>query len=157
MTTVEQNIEMVRKYFEAWNKNDKDLFNEVLDEFYDDYHHNEVGRAHVVDFVDMLHRALADLRFEIDDIFGDGDRVCVRLTTYGSGTEHGKLFGVPTAGKKVVYPGIHIYEMRDGLVHGHWAALDDLGLMQQIGLIPKQMGPPAGAPGGPPPGVPQPA
>src|SRR5579859_6811184 len=117
MATIEEHKETVRRYFEAWNTNDKELFTQVLDEDYDDYHHNEVGRAHVVDFVDMLHNSLADLRFEIDDIFAAGDRVCVRLTTYGNGTDHGKLFGVPTAGKTVVYPGIHIYEMRDGMIH----------------------------------------
>lgn len=44
--------------------------------------------------------------------------------------------GRPT-GRRVSVVNIHIYRMRDGLIATHSAARDDLGMMQQLGLLPE--------------------
>ena len=41
----------------------------------------------------------------------------------------------PTS-KKVSVLNIHIYRMREGLIADHSAVRDDLGMMQQLGLLP---------------------
>jgi predicted ester cyclase len=147
VATPAENKDVVRRYFGAWTGNDKQVFNETMDENFYDAHHDESGRAHVVDFVQTIHDAVADFQIDIEDIIASGNRVCVRTISRATGTQGGKLFGIPTTpGKRVAFHAIHIYEMRDGLICGHWAVEDQLGLLQQLGAVPPPSGPPAGAP-----------
>jgi hypothetical protein len=48
----------------------------------------------------------------------------------------GLLHGVPPTGKCVSVLNIHVYRLADGLIAEHRAVRDDLGLMQQLGLLP---------------------
>jgi hypothetical protein len=39
-------------------------------------------------------------------------------------------------GKSVSVPNIHLYQMKDGLIVKHVAVRDDLGMMQQLDILP---------------------
>ncbi len=84
----------------------------------------------------MLHDAFPDLRATIHDQIAEDDKVVTRKTFHG--THQGELMGIPPTGKEVAFDVIDILRIADGKLIDHWAVVDQLGLMQQIGAIPAQ-------------------
>ncbi len=92
-----------------------------------------------------LFTAFPDLRFTINGIIAEGDRVVCQATMQGTHLGDpatplpilgGLLSGVPPTGKPVAVPNIHIFRVADGKIAEHAAVRDDLGMMQQLGLVP---------------------
>lgn len=81
-----------------------------------------------------------DLRYAIEDRFGEGDRVCVRWTA--TGTHTGPFQGMPPTGRAVRITGTDVFREADGQLAEAWVISDFLGLLQQIGAIPPS--PPSG-------------
>ena len=86
--------------------------------------------------VALLHQAFPDIKYTIDDIFAETDRVCVRVTMQG--THQGDFFGIPPTGKRVLVTGTHILRIQNGKIAEHWGNNDDLEMMRQLGAIPVQ-------------------
>jgi steroid delta-isomerase-like uncharacterized protein len=84
----------------------------------------------------LLFAALPDLHMTILDQAAEGDKVWTRKLA--SGTHHGELFGVPATGKHVSWPVIDIMTVKNGQVTEHWVVADVMGLMQQLGAVPKR-------------------
>jgi predicted ester cyclase len=89
-----------------------------------------------------LYATFPDYHWEIQSLFGEGDWVALHVLQTGThlGTPELPVFGglihnVAPTGKIVSVPNIHIYQMQDGLIAKHSAVRDDLGMMQQMGLI----------------------
>ena len=80
-----------------------------------------------------LRGAFNDLSYEVQDAFGDGDRVAARVITRGTHT--GEFLGKPATGKRFEIDSMHIYRIEDGKVAEHWAKRDDLGMARQLGLF----------------------
>ena len=79
--------------------------------------------------------AFPDITFSLDDTVAEGDKVGYNWT--GSGTHQGDCMGISPTGKKITFPGsgiAHIVEGKIARVRENW---DALGLMQQLGAIPK--------------------
>lgn len=74
--------------------------------------------------------AFPDLKFTIHKIIGEGNLVAVIWSAQG--THQGDLSGLPATGKKVMFQGQTFYEVKDGMVQGHWQAIDRLGFIQQF-------------------------
>ena len=91
------------------------------------------GLAGLHDRVAMLKRGL-DPRFTIEDVIAEGDKVVVRWTN--SGTHVAEFLGVPPTGKSFTIAGIDIYRMQENKMAEHWHVIDQLSLLQQLGLIP---------------------
>ena len=70
----------------------------------------------------------------IEDLVAEGDTVVGRITAYG--THEGDLFGIPRTGKAIRVSGIAIWRVRDGKITDHWHETDQMGLMQQLGVLP---------------------
>ena len=64
------------------------------------------------------------------------DKVVVRWTA--SGTHQGSLMGIPPTGKEVAVTGVDIFRVKEGKLAELWLNWDQLGLMQQLGVIPPQ-------------------
>ena len=80
--------------------------------------------------------AFPDLHFTIDDTIAEGDKVVCRCTMRG--THRGEFMGIPATGKQVEVEGIDIAYFREGKGVEHWASYDELGMMQQLGVIPTE-------------------
>lgn len=92
-------------------------------------------------FVASFRSAFPDGRFTIEDEIAAGDRAMAR--TIFRGTHKGEFMGIPATGKTVTVSGIDIVRFGpNGKAVEHWANQDDLGMMQQLGVIP-----PSGQPG----------
>ena len=85
-----------------------------------------------------------DIRFRIEDLLVEGDRVVVRWAW--TGTHSGAFRGIAPTGRRVSTTGIVLYQLRDGKVVRNWLENDRLGILQQLGVVPQNFGP--AAPGG---------
>ena len=77
---------------------------------------------------------------EVQDIVASGDKVVARVRY--TGTNRGAFLGAPATGRSVDVQLVDIFRFGDdGLAREHWGVMDQLTMMQQLGLAPA--GPPA--------------
>jgi steroid delta-isomerase-like uncharacterized protein len=69
--------------------------------------------------VTTMHGAHPDLRFTIDELVAEADRVVVRWTLRGTNT--GPMFGRPPNGRPVELRAIVIFRIADGRLAERWA------------------------------------
>ncbi|MCA1561441.1 MAG: ester cyclase [Chloroflexi bacterium] len=136
-TTAEENKALVRRYIETWNRGD--LQGMALFWAPEMVHHTRFG-SHgyeaVINIVGEFMRAFPDLRFEIEDLVADGDRVASRMTAHG--THQDEYMGVPATGKQINCSVFGIARVADGKLVEHWGVTDELQLIEQIGLVPQE-------------------
>jgi steroid delta-isomerase-like uncharacterized protein len=84
--------------------------------------------------VQPLWQGFPDVRYEIQQMVAEGDRVATLFKA--TGTHQGAFFGVPPTGKPIEIYGITIERIVDGKLYEGWSVPDMLGLMQQIGAVP---------------------
>ena len=77
--------------------------------------------------------AFPDLKYTIEDTIAEGDYVVQRVT--GTGTMKGSFQGMPPSGKRVTWSEMHIVRFANGKVVEHWANVDQLGMLTQLGFI----------------------
>jgi steroid delta-isomerase-like uncharacterized protein len=138
MSLAQQNSRLVQRAVEeVWNGGNYD----VLDEFVasDIVIHGTTpeadihGHAGIRQFYGMLRAAFPDLHFTINDQLADGDRVATCWTA--SATHRGDFQGIPATGKSVRMSGIDIDLIVGGKVVECWPVVDELGLLQQLGVL----------------------
>lgn len=83
-------------------------------------------------------QAFPDLKMNVDLIVAEKDLVAVRWTARGTNTGSGN--GIPATGKSVTATGQATFRFVDGKIAEEWANGDTLGIMKQLGLLPKQLG-----------------
>ncbi|MBS0272252.1 MAG: nuclear transport factor 2 family protein [Proteobacteria bacterium] len=82
------------------------------------YHEGDltvVGRNKLESLIEERRGVLADLHYEIDDIFSDGEKVAVRW--------HGKSPSLQSSGHNRKYWGISIMIVRDGKIVENWESV----------------------------------
>lgn len=86
--------------------------------------------------VSAYFNAFPDLQVTIEDTIAEGDKVMTRLTWRGP--HSGELMGMPPTGKQVAFSGMESYRIADtdGKIVEIWAYSDNLGMFQQLGVIP---------------------
>jgi len=85
-------------------------------------------------FFTAFRAAFPDLHYHIDDEIAEGNMLVHRLT--GHGTMQGEFQGMPATGKHATWSEIHIGRLAGGKLAEHWANVDQLGMLQQLGLAP---------------------
>ncbi len=134
----EANKALIRRFFEeVWN--DKNL--EAIDELVaaDSVDHAlppglPQGREGAKAFTGMYLSAFPDTKMTIEDIITEGDKVVTRWRA--TGTHTGELMGIPATGKQVTVTGLDINRYSNGKIVEHWGEFDQMGMMQQLGVIP---------------------
>jgi predicted ester cyclase len=86
-------------------------------------------------FITANRAAFPDLRLTIEDQIAEGDKVVTRFTARG--THRGKLPGIAPTGKQVTTTAIIINRYTGGKIAESWINGDILGLLQQLGVIPR--------------------
>jgi predicted ester cyclase len=79
--------------------------------------------------------AFPDLRMIEADSVKEGDKVAFRWLL--SGTHLGGFMGVVATGRRVEAMGMDIVRVADGEIAEHWGEFDVMGLLRQIGVIPR--------------------
>ncbi|MGO8947697.1 MAG: ester cyclase [Ktedonobacterales bacterium] len=91
------------------------------------------GLAGFKAYVTMWRGAFPDLHLTVEDVVAEGETVVVRATARG--TMRGDFQGMKATGKTATWTEIHIGRLAAGKVSEHWAAIDQLGALQQLGLV----------------------
>ncbi len=128
------NVALVRAGFDAFNAGDAD---ECLALMAPDLIMNlaevpgpQRGRDVWRQGFEMMRQAFPDLRAHIEDIFGDQDRVAVRLRFHG--THAGDFLGIPATGRVIEYVSHEFYRVADGLIAEEWLCSDMATLFRQL-------------------------
>jgi predicted ester cyclase len=79
-----------------------------------------------------------DIKTSIDDIVASGDMVAYRMTV--SGTDTGEFLGIAPTGRVVRVTAFGWVRVRDGKIAEHWGLIDELGILDQIGVEPESIG-----------------
>jgi predicted ester cyclase len=91
------------------------------------------GVVGLKDRVSMLIQGMAST-YTVHDVIADGDRVVVRWTN--AGVHSGEFLGIPPTGRTFDFAGIDIYRIENDRMAEHWHVVDQLTMLQQLGLIP---------------------
>jgi steroid delta-isomerase-like uncharacterized protein len=91
------------------------------------------GRTGAKQYVAQLRTGFPDLHLVIEDQIAEGNRVVTRWVA--SGTHKGEFQGVPPTGRKIRVVGTVIDRIDDGKIVECWSQVDELGMMQQLGVI----------------------
>ena len=86
-------------------------------------------------FIRALRQGLPDLRCPMEEVVAEGERVAGRFSLRGTHT--GTLLGIPATGQQV-NAGVMVIARFDerGKWVEDWACWDQLGMLQQLGVIP---------------------
>jgi len=131
------NLSVVRRFYDAYNKQDEKILDEVIADDYVDHGHQPQGQG--IQGAKSDHREIAgafqDARFDIDEMFAADDRVVVRWTLHATHT--GPFAGLSPTQKKIAIHGISLYRLRDGKITETRNLADLLGMFTQLGAIEK--------------------
>jgi len=147
----DRNREIVRRHIELMNRGD---WKQAAELFAPDVRHHlgnwqqgsegiVQGKKTLIDNLEDIFRTFPDWKMEIVDMVAEGESVVVRCkvsgTHEGVGAKRingGFLAGVEPTHKRFVVQHMHWYKLREGRIVDHYASRDDLGMTQQLGLLP---------------------
>ena len=91
------------------------------------------GSANVAGLFAGVVAAFPDAHITIDDIFGQGDQVVVRVVV--SGTQEGAILGIPASGRHVQWDGVDVYRLSHGKISNIWAGDDWTAILNDTGTF----------------------
>lgn len=126
--------------YDAINAHDADAFCERLA---DDFVEHEVTpgvpptKEGTREFFEAYFAAFPDIRFTAEELLAAGDKAVGRARV--TGTHTGDFMGIPATGRSCDIQVIDIVRFGDdGRALEHWGVMEELKLMQQLGVVPEQ-------------------
>ncbi len=141
--SADENIQLLRRWFqEVWNEGRIQTVYELLapDAVARGQRGADTeirGPEEFVKFVGEIRGAFPDIRINVEDVFGNGDKVVLRWSVVMTHT--GDTLGMPPSGKTVRSTGISIARIVDGKIVEGWDSWDQLGMLEQIGVYKQPM------------------
>jgi predicted ester cyclase len=135
--TLESNKQLCRDYFTAFLKRDAAWMSKHIAPGF--VRHDpglpfEVrGPAGVLQLHDALLPAFPDMQLTLEDFVAEGEKVLVRLRV--KGTHTGAFGDMAATGRKIDIGVLDLFQIRDNRLIEHWALLDNLGMLKQLGAI----------------------
>jgi len=127
-----------RLYEEAWNGRKLEVVDQLLSPSHALQEPNasgsQIGPQVYKATVKRFLTGLPDLRFTIQEMISEGDKVVVSWIL--SGTHQGEFYGIAPTNKKVSVEGITIHQIENGKILESNASWDRLGMMRQVEAIP---------------------
>jgi steroid delta-isomerase-like uncharacterized protein len=87
-------------------------------------------KEHVANWI----ASFPDLRFSIEQMLSEGDRVVMQLLM--EGTHQGAWLGIPSSGKKLQIRMFTVHRVVQGKIVEDWVLVESLGVFQQLGVVP---------------------
>ena len=136
--TADQNKAIIRKlYEEILNTGKWELLDPIIAEDFIGAM-GQKGPAAFADTVRGLRQGFPDIQWTVEDLIAEGDKVVIRWSWRGT---HSNAFrGFAPTHKALNDHAIAIYQFRENQVIHAWLETDRLGFLQQIGLIPQDLG-----------------
>ncbi len=86
-------------------------------------------------YATMIRTGFPDLQLTHDQTVIAGDTVVIRWSARG--THQGEVMGVAPTGRPMTITGIDIFRLAEGKLVELWQNWDQLGMLQQLGVIPE--------------------
>ena len=138
--SVEENKKLLRKSVdEFWNTGNMAAIDDLYSSNYvghDPSGANEGGLENFKGYAQAVFSAFPDIKLTIDDSISEGDKIVKRWTARC--THKGEFMGIPATGSSMVVTGTTTYRVSNGKFAESWWNTDTMGMMQQMGVIPKQ-------------------
>jgi len=143
--TTQENKAIVRRFVrEVWNEQNLDVVDELYSPDYVGHWYQlggeDVDRDGLKAFVREIHRGFPDFRMDIEFIHGEDVLVTVGFTSRG--THEGEFMGIPPGDGGTVdraTPGHLTSRIEGGEIVEGWATWDALGLLQALGVVPRDL------------------
>ena len=135
--SLEENKAIVRRFMEAYNNRNMDIFEELVAPDYYDHVFEQQGRENLKNLFTMAFEGFPDWYENIEDIIAEGDKVWLRVKATGTHTGAWNLFGaiLPPTGEKVILNMVFIWRLENGQLVEGWEVDSDLGFLKQLGVI----------------------
>jgi steroid delta-isomerase-like uncharacterized protein len=92
------------------------------------------GPAGMRQAAEVFRKAFPDWRSDVRHMIAEDDLVAEHFVAHG--THRGSVLGETPTGQEVALRGVNIFRIAGGKITERWGRLDDLGLLQQLGLAP---------------------
>jgi steroid delta-isomerase-like uncharacterized protein len=96
------------------------------------------GREGLKEIIGLIRGAFPDTNWVVDEMVAEGDKVVTRF--HWRGTHQAAFLGIPATGRHVKVNGVVIDRLEDGKMADSRILMNDLSLMQQLGVIPMPQG-----------------
>ena len=135
-----ENAAIIRRWFEeVWNKGRIGAIDEMASVDVIGHgqaqHGVDIGLKQFRPFVQRLRGAFPDIHITIHATIEQGENVVARWTA--SMTHKGEFLDIPATGRKVSITGTTIVRIVEGKIVEGWDNWDQLGLLVQLGAMPK--------------------
>ncbi|MBI1924864.1 ester cyclase, partial [Candidatus Poribacteria bacterium] len=138
IAATEANKAIVRRlHEEVWNQRKLSVVDEIISPTFVRHippNPDIRGPEGLKQYAIALLTGFPDFHLTTEDMIAEGDKVVNRFTARG--THKGEFLGIPPTGKPVIATGIGIFHIVGGLIEEDWLLLDNVGLLQQLGVIP---------------------
>ncbi len=133
--SIEENKEIVRRYQEAYNKQDYDALAEIVAP--DALTPNMISTMpRGLEGAKLVHQktllGMPDYYTTIEDLIAEGNRVVARVTI--TGTHTGDFYGIPATGKRINVSAIYIVRIANGKIVEHWGEENGVTVLRQLGF-----------------------
>lgn len=139
--STESNKQLIRDFFDqVWNQGDESAIARFIAE---NAGGNDpdfgTGREGFTQQWRAWQSAFSNLNFAIEEIIAEGDTVVARWTLTGKHT--GPFLGLEATNRDIRVGGMSMDHLKDGVLVSGFDGWDNLGLRQQLGLIPEDTRP----------------
>jgi predicted ester cyclase len=132
--SIKESKEAVRRYYELFNRKEFDKCNQLIAPgFISHRTTGDVSEENMKNGGKILFTAFPDLRLFIEHIVAEGDMVSFREVA--TGTHTGDFMGIPPTGKPFKMINACTLRVNNGKWAEAWTNIDDLNMLQQIGVI----------------------
>ena len=132
-----ENKALVQRWFdEVWNRGRAEAIDELLapDSIVHGLGTGDMrGAAAFKPFHAAYRDAFPNIRIRIDDMVAEGDKVAFRWT--GTGSHRGSSLGFAATNRNVQFQGMGIIRVHNGKLVEGWNTFDQLGMLQQLGIV----------------------
>jgi steroid delta-isomerase-like uncharacterized protein len=133
----EENKAVVRRFFEELLSTDNfAVADEILSSDFRFYFAGSPDPMNLEQYKEFLvarRAAFPDRRFVVEDMIAEEDKVSARFTMRG--THKGEFRGLAPSGREVTMSGIDMIRLAEGKMVEDRVEVDQLGMMQQLGVI----------------------
>ncbi len=127
---------LVRRFYtEIWNQRSEAVAREILHrdfQFRGSLDAVRTGPDGFIDYMHMVHDALADYTCDLVELVETEDRAVGKLEFHG--VHRAPFFGVPATGKLIRWAGAAFFTRRDGQIGALWVLGDIDAVKKQLGV-----------------------
>ncbi len=138
--SAEENKALVRRFIEeVINEGNMATVDELVDPDWVDHDPNSPEEIRGIggskQFYGDFRSAFPDIQVTIEEQVAEGDKVVTLWTVRG--THQGELVGMPASSNQATIKGMSMDRISGGKFVETWDMYDALGMMQQLGVVPK--------------------